>query len=151
MSHQLIVKSDIKINAPLAKVWDALVNPQKTKMYMFGCEAVSDWKVGNPLIWRAKVEGKEVVFVKGIVLHIQTNRQLKYSVIDPNASYPDVPENYLNVTYDLSEKGGVTHLMVLQDGFENAAEGEKRYIDTYNKGEGWNSILVAIKQLVEGK
>ncbi len=144
-----IVQNTITINTPAAKVWDALINPAKTKIYMFGCETVSDWKVGSPLLWRGNYEGKEMVFVKGFILEIQVNKTLKYTVIDPNAEIEDIPENYLNVTYTLTEKSGETTLNVMQDGFETAADGEKRYQDVYNKGEGWNPILVEIKKLVE--
>ena len=151
MENKLIVKNTIRINATASKVWDALVNPQKTKVYMFGCETISDWKAGSPLLWQGSYEGKEIVFVKGFILDFQPNKLLKYTVIDPNASYPHTPENHLNVSYELSEQNGETIFTVSQDGFENAAEGEKRYKDVYNKGEGWNPILVQIKKLVEGK
>ena len=149
MEKQLIVKNTISLNAPISVVWDALVNPNKTKIYMFGCETVSDWKVGSPLLWRMNYEGKEMIPVKGFILEIEPYKILKYTVIDPTASYPDIPENYLNVTYELAEQNGETTFTVSQDGFETAAEGEKRYKDVYNNGEGWNPILVQIKNLVE--
>jgi len=146
---KLIVKNAISINAPVLHVWDALVNPEQTKKYMFGCETVSDWKKGSPLLWKMSYEGNEIIPVKGIILDIIPTRLLKYTVIDPNATYPDIPENYLNVTYELEEKEGVCTLTVSQDGFEDAADGEKRYKDVYNNGEGWNPILVEIKKIVE--
>jgi uncharacterized protein YndB with AHSA1/START domain len=37
----------IHINVSKENVWDALVNPSKTKVYMFGCETISDWKIGS--------------------------------------------------------------------------------------------------------
>ena len=147
--EKLVVKNSILINADAGKVWDALVNPEQTKQYMFGCETVSDWKIGSPLLWQAIYEGKETVFVKGIILDLQPNRLLKYTVIDPNATMADIPENYLNVTYRLEEQNGQTNLTVFQDGFEGAADGDKRYKDVQNNGEGWNPILVEIKKLVE--
>lgn len=150
MNEPLIVQNTITINSPVANVWDALVNPEKTKIYMFGCETVSDWNVGSDLLWRGDYEGKEMVFVKGTILDIEPEKMLKYTVIDPFAAYPDIPENHLNVSYQLSAKGVHTILTVCQDGFETAAEGEKRYKDVYNNGEGWNPILVEIKKLVEG-
>jgi uncharacterized protein YndB with AHSA1/START domain len=149
MKNNLKVCNSIQINANASKVWDALVNPEKTKIYMFGCETVSDWKPGSPLLWKGHHEGKEMVFVKGIILEIEPEKLLKYTVIDPFAAYPDIPKNYLNVTYELSSQNGVTVLSVTQDGFENAAEGEKRYKDVYNNGDGWNPILTEIKKLVE--
>lgn len=148
MSKKVVVNT-ITITAPIEKVWDALVNPEQTKKYMFGCATVSDWKVGSPLLWRGSYEGKEMVFVSGFILDIHSPKMLKYSVIDPNATYPHTPENHLNVTYELSNIGGVTTLKVSQDGFEGAADGEKRYADVYNNGDGWNPILAEIKKVVE--
>lgn len=144
-----IVTNTIAINAPIAKVWDVLVNPNETKKYMFGCETVSDWKIGSELLWRGSYEGKEMVFVSGYVLEMNAPLRLKYSVIDPNAPYPKTPENHLNVTYELSEHNGVTTLTVTQDGFENAADGEKRYVDVSNNGDGWNPVLKEIKKVAE--
>ena len=146
-----IVSNQISIHGTLTQVWDMLTNPLKTKMYMFGCETVTDWKPGSELLWRGNYEGKEMVFVKGYVIDIIPEKLLRYSVIDPNASYPPLPENHLNVTYFLAEENEKTILTVNQDGFENAAEGEKRYEEVNNKGEGWNPILLEIKKLVEAE
>lgn len=147
--EKLIVQNSILIKADAGKVWDALVNPEQTKKYMFGCKTVSDWKIGGSLLWQGMYEGEEMVFVKGIILDIKLSRLLKYTVIDPNATMADIPENYLNVTYQLKEQNGYTNLTIFQDGFEDAADGEKRYTDVQNNGEGWNPILVEIKKIVE--
>lgn len=146
---RLVVTNQVIINASLSQVWDMLTNPQKTKLYMFGCETVTDWTPGSELLWRAVYEGKEIVFVKGQVLEIIPEKLLKYTVIDPNAPYPHTPENHLNVTYELTEENGQVMLTVSQDGFETAAEGLKRYEDVSNKGEGWNPILLEIKKFAE--
>jgi uncharacterized protein YndB with AHSA1/START domain len=145
----LIIENQITINAPAKEVWDALVNPAKTKQYMFGCETVSDWKPGSSLLWKGNYEGKEMVFVKGDVVAINPPRHLKYTTIDPNSSIDDISENYLWVTYDLEESNSKTKLTVRQGDYATVAEGEKRYKDSYNNGEGWNPILVQIKKLVE--
>jgi len=144
-----VVENTIRINAPIDKVWDTLTNPEQTKKYMFGCETVSDWKPGSPLLWRANYEGKETVFVKGNIVAIQPPALLTYTVFDPQADMPDIPDNHLNVYYQLTEQDGVTTLTVSQDGFEKAADGEKRYNDVYNNGDGWNPILVQIKKIAE--
>jgi uncharacterized protein YndB with AHSA1/START domain len=146
---KLEVVNSITINAPIEKVWNLLVNPQETKKYMFGCETVSDWTPGSQLLWQAHYEGRDMVFVKGFVVAIEPPTLLTYTVIDPNSTMPDIQDNYLNVYYRLEEEKGGTRLTVSQDGFEKAADGEKRYQDVYNKGEGWNPILVQIKQLAE--
>ncbi|MBK6903625.1 MAG: SRPBCC domain-containing protein [Saprospirales bacterium] len=148
---KMIVTNRISIQAPAARVWDALTNPFLTKIYMYGCETVSDWKVGSPLQWRGSYEGKEMVFVSGVIVDIQPNVRLVYTVFDPNSGMEDIPQNHLNVTYTLAERDGETELVITQDGFETAAEGEKRYQEVYNNGEGWNPILVEIKKLVESE
>ena len=150
MSKPLFVKNSIVINASVAKVWDALVNPEQTKKYMFGCETVSDWKVGSPLLWRGEYEGKEMVFVKGAIVDIKPGKFLAYTTIDPNSTIDDLSENYLTVTYDLSVENGQTLFTVTQGDYSKVAEGERRYTEAYNNGDGWNPILVQIKKLVEG-
>jgi uncharacterized protein YndB with AHSA1/START domain len=151
MIEPLIVKNNISIKAPSAKVWDALVNPEQTKKYMFGCEALSEWREGTQLLWQGKHEGKDVVFVKGEIVRIVPEKFLAYTTIDPNnPAIADLPENYVIVTYSLTEKDGSTLLEVTQGDFSMVADGEKRYKETYNNGEGWDPVLTEIKKLVEG-
>ena len=101
----LTIVNTISINASAVKVWDALTNPEQTKKYMFGCETISDWKKGSTLIWKMIHEGKDFIPVKGHIVEIEPNKLLTYTVIDPNnPNIPDIPENYLSVTYLLEEK-----------------------------------------------
>lgn len=151
MSTPLFVKNSITIQAPPTRVWDALVNPAKTKQYMFGCETVSDWKVGSPLLWKGEYEGKEMVFVKGDIVELQPEKRLVYTTIDPNSNIDDTSENYLEVTYELQAENGHTVLNVQQGDYAAVAEGERRYEEAFNGGEGWNPILLEIKRLVEAE
>jgi len=116
---------------------------------MFGCETISDWNIGSSLLWEGEHEGNKMVFVKGYILDLQFPNKLVYSVIDPLAKMEDIPQNYLRVTYDLRSIDEHTELTVSQDGFEHAADGQKRYKDVYNDGKGWEPILIEIKKLVE--
>ena len=150
MAKPLIIKNTIVINAPAAQVWDALVNPEKTKKYMFGCEPITDWKVGSSLLWKGVHQGKEVVFVTGHIKEIKPEKLLTYTVFDPlNPNLEDVPENYLTVTYSLSSDKGKTTFVVTQGDYATVGDGKKRYEDSYNNGEGWHPLLVQIKSLVE--
>jgi uncharacterized protein YndB with AHSA1/START domain len=145
----LFIRNSITINAPASKVWDALVNPEQTRKYMFGCEAISDWRVGSPLIWKGVYEGKEMIFVKGQVVDIKPESFLAYTVIDPNSTIEDIPENYLTITYELTQDNGKTLFKVSQGDYSKVADGDRRYKDSSNNGEGWNPILIEIKKLVE--
>lgn len=151
MHKPLVVTNTIAIEAPPSRVWDALINPEKTRIYMFGCEAVTDWRIGSPLLWRGTFDGKDVIFVKGAVVDIAQEKFLAYSVFDPNSTLNDVPENYLTVTYDLSFNNGHTLLTVTQGDFSLVAEGERRYNEVFSGGEGWSPILKEIKELAESQ
>jgi len=147
--EKLFVKNVITVNAPALKVWDVLTNPEQTKKYMFGCETVSDWEPGSPLLWQMLYEGKDFVAVKGNIVDINPGTFLAYTTIDPNSAIADIPENYLTVTYELAQENDHTVLTVTQGDYRTVAEGEKRYKEAYNNGEGWNPILVEIKKIAE--
>jgi len=149
MHEPLLIKNSITINAPVKKVWEALTNPEWTQKYMFGCDAISDWKIGSPLLWQGTYEGKEMIFVKGKIIDLIPEKFLAYTVFDPHSTIQDIPENYLTVTYKLVFGNGVTRLDVTQGDYTTVAEGERRYAESYNGGEGWNPILVEMKKLVE--
>jgi len=148
MGKEMKVDNTIRIKAPMDSVWAALTEPEWTKKYMFNCAVDSDWKVGSPVLWKMEHEGKEIIPVKGHVEEIVPGRLLKYSVIDPNMGIPDIPENYLHVTYALSGTNEGTELKVTQDGYEHAARGKERYEEAVKAG-GWSSILEVIKKLLE--
>lgn len=148
MDKQLIIKNDITINAPASVVWNALTNPLQTKKYMFGCEPVTDWKPGSPMLWKGVFDGKELIAVKGNIVAIQEGKYLAYTTFDPNSTTEDIPENYATVTYSLKEENGKTHFAVTQGDFAKVADGEKRFQDAQQEG-GWAGILEQIKDLVE--
>ena len=149
MTQPKTLIQSIAVDAPKEKVWDALVNPDMTKQYMYGCVPVTDWRVGSPLLWQGEENGTVITFVKGQVIEIIPNEYLAYTVIDPNnADIPDIPENYLTVIYTLVEKEGTTTFTVSQGDYSKVANGEQRWEDTQRQG-GWTAILDAIKELVE--
>jgi uncharacterized protein YndB with AHSA1/START domain len=147
--NPLNIVNQIEIKAPASSVWDALTNPEMTKQYMFGCETISDWEIGSALLWQGAYEGKKMVFVKGHIKELIPYKLLSYTVIDPNGSIPDLPENYLTVSYELLQKEGSTLLKVTQGDYNKVAEGARRFEESSNGGEGWNPILKAIKELIE--
>lgn len=149
MTSEKIIENIIDINAPAISVWDALVNPEKTKQYMYGCAAESIWEVGSELLWRGSYEGQDTIFVIGHVIAYDPPHKLVYTTFDPNSPIDDIPENYLTVTYLLEEGNGKTTLTVTQGDYAKVADGERRYNESLNHGEGWNPILKEIKRIVE--
>ena len=50
--------ASVTIAATAERVWDALTNPSLIKQYLFGTDAISDWKPGSPITYRGVWEGK---------------------------------------------------------------------------------------------
>ncbi|MCE7072181.1 SRPBCC domain-containing protein [Dyadobacter sp. CY327] len=150
MDQPLFVTNSITINAPAPTVWDALVNPEKTKQYMFGCAAISTWQPGDELLWKGVADGQEVVYVKGNVISIDPGKRLEYTTFDPNdASMEDVAENHLHVIYELREENGQTVLTASQGDFATVARGKERYEEVFNGCLGWTPMLEKIKAMLE--
>ncbi|WP_315823186.1 SRPBCC domain-containing protein [Paraflavitalea speifideaquila] len=82
-------------------------------------------------------------------MEINPGQFLSYTTIDPHSGIDDTSENYLTVTYELIPENGHTVLTVTQGDYAKVAEGERRYQEAWNNGEGWNPILLQIKQLAE--
>lgn len=149
MNDSLIATGTVSIAAPPDKVWEYLIAPTHTRKYMFGCAPITDWKPGSTLLWQGVWEGKEAVFVKGLVVQFEPYKVLAFTTIDPNnPATPDIPENHTTVTYRLEASGNDTVLHVAQGDFATVAEGEKRYNEVC-AGGGWQTLLETIKELVE--
>mgnify|MGYP000968289111 CR=1 FL=1 len=145
------IDNSILIHASASRIWNVLTQPEETKKYMFGCETVSEWKVGSSLLWRGVHEGQEMVFVKGSVLTIEPSKKLVYTTFDPFSSIEDIPKNYLVVTYKLDELPEGTLLRVTQGDYDEVADGARRYAESWNNGTGWSPILEEIKKVAEAK
>lgn len=145
MPDQLVFRSSIRINATASKVWSVLTKPKMMKRFMFGGEAISDWKVGSPLVWR--MEGTEKV-LKGIIVAYEPGKRLSYTIIDPSAPYPDIPKNYTTVTFDLTEDHDQTTVSISDGDFSIVADGKKRYERTV---QGWSEALKKLKEVAEDR
>jgi hypothetical protein len=73
----------LTIDAPRAKVWDALINPAKVKKYMHGTYLSTDWKVGSPIAWTGEWKGKSYAD-KGTVLAFEPQKLLKHTLSGAN-------------------------------------------------------------------
>jgi len=116
-----------------------------TKQYMFGCKAITDWKVGSEVIWKGATDG--IIYVKGHVVKFEPNSVLAFTVFDPNRTYEDIPENYLTGEYRLSYSDSETTLDISQGDYSVVADGEQRYKDA---DKGWKMAMGGLKKLVEG-
>jgi uncharacterized protein YndB with AHSA1/START domain len=141
MSKNLVARASININVPSDRVWDALVNPEAIRQYMFGAQVVSDWREGSSIIWKGEWQGKPYED-KGVILQLRPGRTLQYSHFSPLAGLPDKPENYHTVTIQLSADGNLTHVSLAQD--NNANDEEQAHSE-----KNWGMMLAALKKFLE--
>jgi uncharacterized protein YndB with AHSA1/START domain len=141
MDKKLVAKASTTIQAPVAKVWDALVTPATIKQYMFGTTVVSDFKKGSPITWKGEWQGKKYED-KGVILDLQPKRKLAYSHFSPLSGLPEKPENFHNVTIELVDKGKQTLVSLSQD--NNADEKERDHSQ-----KNWEMMLSGLKKLLE--
>ncbi len=141
MDKKYIAQATTTIHAPVSKVWQALVNPEIIKQYLFNTEVISDWKVGSPITYKGEWEGKAFED-KGEILEIEPEKILKSTHWSPLAEVPDIPENYHTVTYTLSDRGDSTEVTITQD--NNASEDEKAHSE-----KNWKTVLEGMKRLLE--
>lgn len=147
MNNKELFTNDVLIlNATLDQVWNMLVNPTKTSEYMFGCEIVSDFGIGDDVLWKSKEDG--IVYVVGSLKEFVINTSFVYTVFSPTAKYPNIPENHLTVSCQLKEIETGVELTITQGDFNSVFDGQNRYKEVI-EGEGWSAILGQMKVVAE--
>jgi len=139
----LVARQSIFIRAHPGIVWKALTDPELIRQYLFGTEAISDWRVDSPIRYRGVWQGKTYE-AKGMVLRAVPGKLLESTYWSSMSGLPDRPENYKKVRYELTPEKGGTRLTLTQD--NNATEEERMH------SEGnWKIVLEGLKKVVEGQ
>ncbi len=141
MKSTFTANASIAIHAPVEKVWDALINPELIKQYLFGTEARSDWKKGSSITYTGVWQGKAYQD-KGKILDIVPNKRLVATYWSSMSGLPDTPESYHTITYELSAKDGFTTLTIDQDNNRSKESAD-------HSAANWGSVLAAMKTLLE--
>lgn len=137
----LIATAEVNISAPVYKVWEALIDPESIKKYMFGTTVESDFKVGSDIVWKGEWNGHPYED-RGKILKVIPGKTLQYSHISPGSGEEDVPENYRTVTIELSDVNDKTHVLLTQD--KNATD------EARNEAQkNWNNMLDSMRALLE--
>ena len=141
MKNKLTGKASTTINAPASEVWQALTTPEIIKKYFFGTNAISDWKVGSPILFKGVWEGKSYED-KGTILKVERNKLFQYKYWSSMSGIEDKPENYVTITYELSEKNDKTTLTVTQENIPDEKTKE-------HSEQNWKKVLADLKKLLE--
>jgi len=141
MDESIIATASILINASSAQVWKALTTPELMKQYFFGADVITDWKVGNSIVYRGQWKGKPYED-KGKIVKFVPEKLLVTTHWSPLSGVPDSPENYHTVSYELIQEFGKIRVILIQD--NNGSETEKDQSESM-----WNTVLEGLKKLVE--
>ncbi|MGN6179222.1 MAG: SRPBCC family protein [Mucilaginibacter sp.] len=139
--ENLTLKTEIKFNAPAAKVWHGLTDPGMIKKYFFGTDLKTDWQPGSPIVWSGEWQGKTYED-HGKILEVTPGKHAKYTYWSQMSGTEDKPENYQMLTYDLDEKDGVTTLTLTQENI--ASEQAKEHSE-----QNWHSVFDGLRKLIE--
>jgi len=145
MAETFVAHVSMTINASIAKVWDALVNPAAIRQYMPVTEVLSDWREGSPIVWKSDFQGKPFE-VKGTILRLEPQRLLEYTHSLPifrASGATHSPVNNQQVTIELNDDGAQTHLSVTER--NNRTQREL----AHSEGS-WRMVLHGMKALLEG-
>lgn len=133
--------SKITVNAAPQKVWDVLTKPELIKLWQYGSELVTDWKVGSDIRFRNEWDGK--IFDQwGKVLEIRSLQLVKYSLFVPRPDLEDKPENYFIMSYVLTADNGQTKLEIIQE------DNRSNSVQEDPQGEE-SPVLQALKNIAE--
>ncbi len=142
MPVNLVARASIVIDASIQEVWNALVDPDAIRQYMFGTNVTSDWKEGSAITWKGAWKGKSYED-KGVVLRSVPPRTLEYTHFSPLAGVSDIPENYHTVAIELSNEGATTtRVELFQD--KNTTQDARAHSE-----ENWRKMLEGLKAYAE--
>jgi activator of HSP90 ATPase len=127
-SYMKSLKQTYKINAPLEKVWKALIDPEEIDFWGGGPAEMDDLEGTEFKLWDGDIFGKN--------LEVKKNAKLVQEWSQDNWTEPS------RVTFDLSEKMGKTLIELTQ---ENIPDADVKEIE-----DGWKRYYLGpLKEFVE--
>lgn len=130
------IEYEIYIGTTPEKLWEALTNPQYTKLWWRGREVETDWQVGSPLIIRYH-DGRHVDFT-GKIVAAEPPRLLTYQLTV--AWNDELGRDPNRLTFKMEPYGAVVRLMMTN-------EATARLLSLV--GTTWPAMICSLKSLVE--
>ena len=141
MKNNISLEVHTHVNAPVARVWEALTDPVLIKKYFFDTNTFTDWKPGSPIIFKGEWQGKQYED-KGTILDVEKDRLIRYNFWSSMSGIKDKPENYLIVTYELEEQAHGCQVTIRQENIPDEKMKE-------HSKENWKKVLAGLKEVVE--
>lgn len=119
------------------KLWEALINPEQTRLYWGGLINPSDWTPGSR--WEHRNEDDaDPVYVFGEIVESTPPTRLVMTWIDP-----DDPADASVVTLDIQPIDDLVRLTVIHDNFTDTSVMHGKV------AKGWPVVLSSLKSFLE--
>jgi uncharacterized protein YndB with AHSA1/START domain len=131
MAATISDRKSIVINASVAKVWEAITNPEQIKNWWpdSPAEIKTNWEPAGSVIFSGVSEGAPY-HDDGVVLAFEKEKLLKFTYLNHLLKLPDIAKNHAIIEFTLTPSDGKTILLVTQSNFE-----------MNSKYEHWNFYL----------
>ncbi len=130
----------IYISTTPQKLWDALIDPEMTKLFWGRHRNVSDWQEGSK--WEHQdYDNTETVDIVGQVLESKPPERLVITWADPKEA--DDESKRSKVTFEIDEFFDAIRLTVTHEDLEPGSDMEQGIT------QGWPAILSSLKSLLE--
>jgi uncharacterized protein YndB with AHSA1/START domain len=130
-----IIKREIVIEAPIAKVWEHITDPQKIAGWLMPNDFEA--RVGKKFFIDCPQKGKISCVVKEII----PNEKLVYNL------QSETPKADSLVTITLAQEGKATRVTLVHSGWDSLPPAEQDQADDY--GDGWGSGLEQLRLQIE--
>ncbi len=140
------MRKEITINQSVDGVWKALTQPDIMKKWYFN---ISNFEAKKGEIYDFIVtitdEDREQDFRHLFeILEAIPNKKLKHSW-----EYPGLRPGTSTLTWELSQEGKETKIILKHEGIENIADENSKYFSKESYNIGWDNILNKLKQYLE--
>ncbi|HWD28316.1 MAG TPA: SRPBCC domain-containing protein [Rhizomicrobium sp.] len=140
----VVAMATLGIDALPESVWQALTTPSKLKMFFFGADVDSTFRVGAPITMRGEMNGKPYED-KGTILIADEPKRLSFSHYSPLSGKPDAPENTNVVTFTLAPENAGTRVTLTQTKLQGPiTEADAQNREAYEKN--WRGVLEGLRE-----
>jgi len=109
----LTIEKKIVINATQNTIYQALTDSEKIIQFFPLKQVVSDWLVGEPVLYKGEINAQPFTDF-GVIELLEVNKKYQYRYWSDNHGTSNIPENYLTICYELKKINESTELSVLQ-------------------------------------
>ena len=136
------IKKNITIDAPADKIFTALTTSEEIIKYFPLKHVSSRWQVGEEVLYHGEAGGAEFTDF-GIIEVLDKPIKYGYRYWSDNHGTTRTAENYLSITYVLSEHGKGTMVEVTQSNIQTKA------LYDLMQGQVWDYLLSSLKSYIE--